>query len=73
MGAVVLAVGAIAPVLPILGPGALLPKAAFAETLSIDVFYEKLAPYGSWVEFQGGYVFVPRDTPPGWRPYMFGH
>jgi hypothetical protein len=67
---VVLSTAALA--LPIASPNTFLPASAAAATLSIEVFYESLAPYGSWTQFRGGYVFVPMNTAPGWRPYTFG-
>jgi hypothetical protein len=66
----VVILGTAALALPIASPN--FPASAAAATLSIEVFYESLAPYGSWVQFHGGYVFVPKDTPPGWRPYTLG-
>jgi len=39
----------------------------------ISVFYEDLAPYGTWVDFpRYGFVWVPRHMPYGWRPYTNG-
>jgi hypothetical protein len=39
----------------------------------ISVFYDDLAPYGSWVDYpRYGYVWVPSHMPYGWRPYTHG-
>jgi len=41
---------------------------------SVDtgVFYNRLAPYGSWVWIQGQYVWVPSRVDRSWRPYTRG-
>jgi len=36
------------------------------------VFYNRLAPYGSWVWIQGQYVWVPSRVDRSWRPYTRG-
>ncbi|MGI8854003.1 MAG: DUF6600 domain-containing protein [Methyloceanibacter sp.] len=36
------------------------------------VFYNRLAPYGSWVWIQGQYVWVPSHVDRSWRPYTRG-
>lgn len=39
----------------------------------VSVFYDDLAPYGTWVDFpRYGFVWVPRHMPYGWRPYTYG-
>ncbi|MFI5166830.1 MAG: DUF6600 domain-containing protein [Thermoanaerobaculales bacterium] len=41
--------------------------------VSLGVFYDSLAPYGSWVTISSyGQVWVPR-VEPYWRPYTTGH
>jgi len=38
--------------------------------VDIGFFYDDLAPYGSWVERPSyGWVWSPRITRVGWRPY----
>jgi hypothetical protein len=44
-----------------------------AVSVSVDVFYDDLAPYGEWVWFDRSYVFVPADIDSDWRPYTLGH
>jgi hypothetical protein len=48
-------------------------QAAVNVSVSIGTFYDDLAPYGSWVNYDDNYVFVPNDRPYGWRPYTAGH
>lgn len=44
------------------------------EDIDPTIFYEKLAPYGTWVDHpQYHRVWYPRDVPRGWRPYTHGH
>lgn len=39
----------------------------------VSVFYDDLAPFGTWVDFpRYGFVWVPRHMPYGWRPYTNG-
>src|ERR1044071_4342023 len=39
-------------------------------TVSFQVFYDQLSPYGTWVNYQNyGYVWIPTDVPTGFRPY----
>jgi hypothetical protein len=39
----------------------------------VSVFYDDLAPYGTWVDFpRYGFVWIPRHMPYGWRPYTRG-
>lgn len=52
---------------------AALPSASGREAVSLDVFYDNLDPYGSWIETDDyGYVWHPRDVDEGWRPYSDG-
>src|SRR5689334_19708930 len=38
-------------------------------SVSFQLFYDQLSPYGAWVEYQNyGYVWVP-DVDPGFSPY----
>ena len=65
-----------APGLPV--PGAerlgVAGTAAAQETIDIDTFYDELAPYGEWVWHpRYGYVWLPEDVSPRWRPYTVGH
>jgi hypothetical protein len=64
-----------APGLPL--PGAdrlgLAGAASAQETIDIDTFYDELAPYGEWVWHpRYGYVWLPDDVSPRWRPYTVG-
>jgi hypothetical protein len=75
-GAVALAALLTTPGLPM--PGAdrlgLSGKALAQETIEIDTFYDELAPYGQWVWHpRFGYVWLPEDVSPNWRPYTVGH
>ncbi len=54
------------------------PQAARAAEVGVSVdlgfFYDRLTPYGDWREHaKYGWVWYPRDTPLGWRPYTLGH
>jgi hypothetical protein len=41
---------------------------------SISFYFDDLAPYGTWVDLTPyGWVWVPVDTPVGWRPYTVGY
>jgi uncharacterized protein YraI len=40
--------------------------------IDAGVFYERLAPYGSWVLLSGSYVWVPTRVSSNWRPYEYG-
>lgn len=42
-------------------------------SINFNTFYRDLGDDGDWVYFRGNYVWVPYDTPRGWRPYMYGH
>ena len=47
--------------------------AAAQETIDIDTFYDELDPYGEWVWHpRYGYVWLPEDVSPRWRPYTVG-
>ncbi|GLK82588.1 DUF6600 domain-containing protein [Ancylobacter defluvii] len=42
-------------------------------SLDVNVFYDQLGDYGSWVEHPDyQYVFIPSNVAPGWRPYQEG-
>jgi hypothetical protein len=50
-------------------------QAAASVSVSVEFFYDSLAPYGDWVEVEGyGHCFRPSVTlsDPGWRPYTEG-
>jgi hypothetical protein len=39
----------------------------------VSVFYEPLAPYGTWTALpEYGQVWIPQHVPSGWRPYTLG-
>ena len=43
------------------------------ETVSIAYFYERLAPFGEWVQHARlGWVWYPTKVAAGWRPYTHG-
>jgi hypothetical protein len=43
------------------------------EERDVSVFYDDLAPFGTWVDFpRYGFVWIPRHMPYGWRPYTNG-
>ncbi len=47
---------------------------AKAQEVSIDYFYDQLAPYGHWENVDVyGWVWKPYRTQPGWRPYSDGY
>jgi hypothetical protein len=48
-------------------------QAATNVSVSIGTFYDDLAPYGSWVNYEDAYVFVPANINADWRPYTAGH
>jgi hypothetical protein len=62
----------IAPQLPITSFLASPAAAAIEVEIGTDQFYDELAPYGDWVMYRGGYVFVPGDVDDRWRPYALG-
>jgi hypothetical protein len=49
----------------------LTPKAQVS--VSFQVFYNQLTPYGSWINYPSyGYVWIPTQVPQGFRPYATG-
>jgi uncharacterized protein DUF6600 len=43
------------------------------DVADVSVFYEPLAPYGTWTSLpEYGRVWIPNDMAPGWRPYTAG-
>jgi hypothetical protein len=47
---------------------------AFAFEIDFDYFYDKLEPYGEWIEVSPyGWVWTPDNVSPGWRPYTSGY
>jgi hypothetical protein len=56
-----------------LGPAQFSTKAEAQVSVSYQVFYDQLSPYGAWVSYpQYGYVWVPTAVPHGFRPYGSG-
>ncbi len=69
-----IATAALAIISPSATPILDMPTVAQARTsVSISTFYDDLAPYGSWTNYEDTYVFVPADVPADWRPYTVGH
>ena len=57
----------------ILSSIALIDRSLAQDTVSIDLFYQELSPYGEWsphVEF--GDVWQPYEVGPEWKPYTDG-
>jgi len=51
----------------------LVDRSQAQDTVSIDLFYQELSPYGQWtphVEF--GYIWQPYEVGPEWKPYTDG-
>jgi hypothetical protein len=52
------------------------PPAAAATNVSINInvgtFYDRLEPYGNWVSYEDGYVWIPQRVDREWRPYTRG-
>ena len=49
----------------------IIPKQVSAQQISVSyqVFYDQLSPYGQWVDYPGyGYAWIP-DAEPGFAPY----
>lgn len=75
LAALVWAAFLVAPGLPLPGADRLgfTGAAAAQETIDIDTFYDELGPYGEWVWHpRYGYVWLPGDVSPRWRPYTVG-
>jgi hypothetical protein len=49
-----------------------MPRAEAAASVSVSVFYDRLARDGDWVRYQDDYVFIPANVRQGWRPYTDG-
>ncbi len=46
------------------------PVTAQPASVSLQLFYDELSPYGMWVEYQSyGYAWIPNDDP-GFTPYV---
>jgi len=76
LGGVVLSALLAMPGLPLPGADRLgLSGSAMAQqTIDIDTFYDELGDYGQWVWHpRFGYVWLPEDVSPNWRPYTVGH
>ena len=55
----------------VLGAGALKP--AYAGTEDAAMFYDELAQYGDWVDYENyGPVWYPTQVDQDWRPYVNG-
>lgn len=69
------AFAAIAIIVPVTAPTNWNPVASAeaATSISFSVFYDGLADYGDWVDYDGDYVFVPVVSDRDWRPYREGH
>jgi hypothetical protein len=51
-----------------------LTKNLKAQEVSMDYFYNQLAPYGQWEQLDPyGSVWQPYNTSPGWKPYTDGY
>ncbi|HTS45677.1 MAG TPA: DUF6600 domain-containing protein [Puia sp.] len=52
----------------------MVPASAKAQvSVSFQVFYDRLSPYGTWVNYPTyGYVWIPTAVPYGFRPYSTG-
>jgi hypothetical protein len=49
-------------------------KTTRAQGITIDYFYDQLAPYGHWENVAPfGWVWQPSRVAPGWRPYSDGY
>ena len=49
------------------------PPAQDDAPVDVNVFYDQLGRYGTWVEHPDyQYVFIPSDVGPEWRPYQEG-
>jgi len=45
----------------------------YVPAFDVSYFYDYLSPFGMWVYYPPyGYVWIPRDTWYGWRPYTYG-
>ena len=54
-----------------LGLGSVRP--AWADKPEVGMFYEALAPYGTWVDYGNyGPVWYPTKVSSSWRPYLDG-
>ena len=54
-------------------PSPLVQRANAQVSVSFQVFYDRLSPFGSWVSYPSyGYVWVPTAVPYGFRPYGSG-
>jgi len=53
------------------------PRATSAAQIRVDVridlFHDRLSPYGSWITGRYGRSWVPRGRRAGWRPYADGY
>src|SRR5438477_7691878 len=74
LGGAVLAVGlaSLCPSPPLFPFGSSAAQAAIDVSIGEGAFYDRLAPYGDWLQRGNVYVFVPAVSA-DWRPYTFGH
>ena len=42
-------------------------------SINFGNFYDRLAPYGDWTDYNGRTVWVPTRRPAQWQPYQQGH
>jgi len=66
-------IAAIGIIFTILSVIVLTERSNAQDTVSIDLFYQELSPYGEWsphIEF--GYIWQPYDVGPYWKPYTEG-
>ena len=53
--------------------GAAIPSVEAQQSVSLDFFYDNLAPYGSWQDVGDyGYCWQPYDVDSDWQPYSNG-
>jgi uncharacterized protein DUF6600 len=49
------------------------PNSQAQVSVSFQVFYDNLSPYGNWINYpEYGYVWIPTQVPHGFRPYSTG-
>ncbi|MEM7009501.1 MAG: DUF6600 domain-containing protein, partial [Thermodesulfobacteriota bacterium] len=66
-------IAALGIVLTILSGIVVEQKAQAQDVVTIDLFYEKLSPYGEWGPHPDfGYIWQPYNVGPEWKPYSDG-
>jgi hypothetical protein len=54
-------------------PAVVISRVPQADVVDVRVFYEPLAPFGTWMVLpEYGWVWSPHGVPPKWRPYTVG-